>query len=96
MTDLAKQFLQVARTLDPDNAQKPDDTDSNDLKTINVYTVGTSCSTRRLLSSVMMAEVAQVSARSPERDPGYTITLYVWGADGSTTRRVLVLMCRTT
>ena len=40
MTDLAKQFLQVARTLDPNNAKKPDDTDSNDLETINVYTVG--------------------------------------------------------
>ena len=39
MTDLGEQFLQVARKLDPDHAQKPDDTDSNDLKTINVYTV---------------------------------------------------------
>ncbi|KAH8989703.1 alcohol oxidase-like protein [Lactarius akahatsu] len=39
-TDLGKQFLQVARILDPDRAQKPDDTDSNDLETINVYTVG--------------------------------------------------------
>lgn len=39
MTDLGEQFLQVARTLDPDHAQKPDDTDSNDLETINVYTV---------------------------------------------------------
>jgi hypothetical protein len=39
MTDLGEQFLQVARTLDPDSAQKPDDTDSNDLETINVYTV---------------------------------------------------------
>jgi alcohol oxidase len=38
MTDLGEQFLQVARTLDPDRAQKPDDTDSNDLETINVYT----------------------------------------------------------
>ncbi|KAH9046727.1 alcohol oxidase-like protein [Lactarius hengduanensis] len=37
-TDLGKQFLQVARILDPDRAQKPDDTDSNDLETINVYT----------------------------------------------------------
>ncbi|KAI9447383.1 alcohol oxidase-like protein [Lactarius indigo] len=38
VTDLAEQFLQVARTLDPDHAQKPDDTDPNDLETINVYT----------------------------------------------------------
>ncbi|KAI9453449.1 alcohol oxidase-like protein [Lactarius psammicola] len=37
-TDLGEQFLQVARTLDPDHAQKPDDTDPNDLETINVYT----------------------------------------------------------
>ncbi|KAI9453452.1 alcohol oxidase-like protein [Lactarius psammicola] len=37
-TDLGEQFLQVARALDPDRAQKPDDTDSNDLETINVYT----------------------------------------------------------
>ncbi|KAI9432496.1 alcohol oxidase-like protein [Lactarius indigo] len=36
-TDLAEQFLQVARTLDPDRAQRPDDTDLNDLETINVY-----------------------------------------------------------
>jgi len=41
-TDLGEQFLQVARTLDPERAQKPDDTDMHDLKTINVYTVGTS------------------------------------------------------
>ncbi|KAI9453454.1 alcohol oxidase-like protein [Lactarius psammicola] len=37
-TDLAEQFLRVTRTLDPDRAQKPDDTDTNDLETINVYT----------------------------------------------------------
>ncbi|KAI9435619.1 alcohol oxidase-like protein [Lactarius psammicola] len=37
-TDIAEQFLRVARTLDPDRAQKPDDTDTNDLETINVYT----------------------------------------------------------
>ncbi|KAH9046735.1 alcohol oxidase-like protein [Lactarius hengduanensis] len=36
VTDLAEQFLQVARTLDPDRAQKPDDADLNDLETINV------------------------------------------------------------
>ncbi|KAF8263965.1 alcohol oxidase-like protein [Lactarius quietus] len=30
-TDLGEQFLEVARKLDPDHAQKPDDTDSNDL-----------------------------------------------------------------
>ena len=45
LTDLAKQFLQVARTLDPDYAKKLDDADSNDLEMINVYTVGISCST---------------------------------------------------
>ncbi|KAH9053394.1 alcohol oxidase-like protein [Lactarius vividus] len=37
-SDLSRQFLQVTRTLDPDRAQKPDDTDTNDLETINVYT----------------------------------------------------------
>ncbi|KAI9439017.1 alcohol oxidase-like protein [Lactarius indigo] len=37
-SDLEEQFLQTARTLDPDRAQKPDDTDTNDLETINVYT----------------------------------------------------------
>ncbi|KAI9432497.1 alcohol oxidase-like protein [Lactarius indigo] len=35
-SDLAGQFLQVARKLDPDRAQKPDDADTNDLETINV------------------------------------------------------------
>ena len=40
MTDIANQFLQTGRTLDPDRAQEADDADSNDLKTINVYTVG--------------------------------------------------------
>ena len=44
MTDIAKQFLQTARALDPDHAQKPDDPDFNDLETINVYAVGGSCS----------------------------------------------------
>ena len=42
MTDLASQFLQTARTLDPNRAQKADDADTNDLETINVYTVGIS------------------------------------------------------
>ncbi|KAH9046726.1 alcohol oxidase-like protein [Lactarius hengduanensis] len=37
-TDIGKQFLQVARALDPVRAQKPDDADTNDLETINVYT----------------------------------------------------------
>ncbi|KAH8989704.1 alcohol oxidase-like protein [Lactarius akahatsu] len=37
-SDVAEQFLQVARKLDPDRAQKPDDADTNDLETINVYT----------------------------------------------------------
>ncbi|KAI0301548.1 alcohol oxidase-like protein [Multifurca ochricompacta] len=40
-TDVGQQFLQVARELDPDRAQKPDDSDTNDLETINVYTVDT-------------------------------------------------------
>jgi hypothetical protein len=35
-----EQFLQVARALDPARARAPPDTDSNDLSTINVYTVG--------------------------------------------------------
>ena len=42
MTDLTNQFLQTGRTLDPDRAQEADDADSNDLKTINFYTVGVS------------------------------------------------------
>ncbi|KAI9453455.1 alcohol oxidase-like protein [Lactarius psammicola] len=37
-SDLEEQFLQTARALDPDRAQKPDDADTNDLETINVYT----------------------------------------------------------
>ncbi|KAF8262158.1 alcohol oxidase-like protein [Lactarius quietus] len=36
-TDLGADFLRVARTLDPYRAQRPDDTDLNDLETINVY-----------------------------------------------------------
>ena len=38
--DCDKQFLQVARALDPARARAPPDTDTNDLSTINVYTVG--------------------------------------------------------
>ena len=38
--DFDKQFLQVARALDPVRAQAPPDADTNDLSTINVYTVG--------------------------------------------------------
>ena len=62
-TDLAEQFLQVARTLGPDRAQKPDDADLNDLETINVYAVSVFQLTVQLdrrLSSALTAEVAQV------------------------------------
>jgi hypothetical protein len=38
--DFDQQFLQVARALDPARARAPPDTDTNDLSTINVYTVG--------------------------------------------------------
>jgi alcohol oxidase len=38
--DLGEQFLQVARALDPARARARPDTDTNDLSTINVYTVG--------------------------------------------------------
>jgi hypothetical protein len=38
--DCAEQFLQVARALDPVRARAPSDADTNDLLTINVYTVG--------------------------------------------------------
>jgi hypothetical protein len=38
--DFDEQFLQVARALDPGRARAPADTDTNDLSTINVYTVG--------------------------------------------------------
>jgi hypothetical protein len=41
--DLDEQFLQVARALDPVRARAPPDTDTNDLSTINVYTVGVLC-----------------------------------------------------
>ena len=37
--DFGDQYLQVARALDPARASLPPDTDTNDLKTINVYTV---------------------------------------------------------
>jgi alcohol oxidase len=40
VTDFGEQFLQIARALDPTRAKLPPDTDSNDLSTINVYTVG--------------------------------------------------------
>jgi alcohol oxidase len=40
ITDFGGQFLQVARALDPGRAKAAPDTDSNDLSTINVYTVG--------------------------------------------------------
>ena len=49
-SDLAEQFLQVARTFNPDLAQKPDDADTNDLETINVCTVGALCSTLAYLA----------------------------------------------
>jgi hypothetical protein len=68
MTDLGEQFLQVARTLDPDHAQKPDDTDSNDLETINVYTVSVFRLNSQLdlfLNIELGAEVAQVRPYSP-------------------------------
>lgn len=38
--ELGEQFLQVARALDPARAREPSDADTNDLSTINVYTVG--------------------------------------------------------
>jgi hypothetical protein len=38
--ELGEQFLQVARALDPARVRAPSDTDTNDLSTINVYTVG--------------------------------------------------------
>jgi len=40
LSDFDQQFLQVARALDPTRARAPPDTDTNDLSTINVYTVG--------------------------------------------------------
>jgi hypothetical protein len=52
--DFGDQFLQVASALDPAHARTPPDsadTDTNDLQTINVYTVG--CSQSRLLSSAI-------------------------------------------
>jgi hypothetical protein len=39
LLDAGKQFLRVARALDPARAQAPSDADTNDLSTINVYTV---------------------------------------------------------
>jgi len=40
LADSSLQFLQAARVLDPTRAQEPPDADTNDLSTINVYTVG--------------------------------------------------------
>lgn len=40
LLDAGEQFLQVARALDPVRARAPSDADTNDLSTINVYTVG--------------------------------------------------------
>ncbi len=40
LLDAGEQFLRVARTLDPARARAPSDADTNDLSTINVYTVG--------------------------------------------------------
>ena len=40
VADFGEQFLQVARALDPTRAKAPPNTDTNDLSTINVYTVG--------------------------------------------------------
>jgi hypothetical protein len=40
IVDCAEQFLQVARALDPARASVPSNTDTNDLSTINVFTVG--------------------------------------------------------
>jgi hypothetical protein len=37
--DFGDQYLQVARALDPARARLPSDADTNDLKTIDVYTV---------------------------------------------------------
>jgi alcohol oxidase len=40
VADFGEQFLQVARALDPARATAPPNTDTNNLSTINVYTVG--------------------------------------------------------
>ena len=40
LADCSEQFLQVARAFDPMRARAPPDADTNDLSTINVYTVG--------------------------------------------------------
>ena len=37
---LGDQYLQVAAVLDPTRAREPPEIDTNDLKTIDVYTVG--------------------------------------------------------
>jgi hypothetical protein len=42
LADCNEQFLQVARAFDPARAREPSDTDTNDLSTINVYTVSLS------------------------------------------------------
>ena len=38
--DFGDQYLQVVGALDPTRARAPPETDTNDLKTINVYSVG--------------------------------------------------------
>jgi hypothetical protein len=51
--DCAEQFLQVGGALDPTRAQAPSDTDTNDLSTINVYTVGILTHTLSLILHLM-------------------------------------------
>ena len=60
--DFDEQFLQVARTLDPARARAPPDTDTNDLSTINVYTVGVFL----LLCVFMFVESIALSQKWPK------------------------------
>ena len=68
--DLDEQFLQVARDLDPARARAPPDTDTNDLSTINVYTVGdllqSPILTRHLLMRLMFVESIALAQKWPK------------------------------
>ena len=52
--DFDEQFLQVGRALDPARARAPPHTDTNDLSTINVYTVGILLLSRILTRHLLM------------------------------------------
>jgi hypothetical protein len=69
LADCNEQFLQVARAFDPARAREPLDTDTNDLSTINVYTVGVlplpPILVLHLMCLLRASEMAQVRTQIP-------------------------------